>query len=131
MLGLKHRAKCVGLDRLPRAAILGSGLSVPECEAYEETFAHCVIPVGHALESLLFVVDFLVLGHVCLAGEIIKVSRISFRVKFRDERGLGLSKRRPINLGKILVLLDIVNVGKALCSRVDTPAIMLDAHKLQ
>lgn len=51
-----------------------------ECKSDEETFAHLLFPIGHILESLLFIVDFLILGHISFVGEIVEVPGIGLRV---------------------------------------------------
>lgn len=57
---------------------------------------------------------FLVLRHVCLVAEIIKIPGIGLRVQFWDERRTLRSKSVPINLGEVLVVINILNVAEAL-----------------
>jgi hypothetical protein len=95
---------------------------VAEGEADKKTLAHFVFAIGHVLEGLLFIVDLLVLGHVCFVGEIVKVTCIRLRVELRNKRCLGLPQRVPVNFGKILMVLDILNVGETLGLGVNAPA---------
>lgn len=73
--------------------------------------------------------DLLVLGHICFIGEIIKVTCVHLRIQLRDEWGLCLSESIPLDLGEILMLVDILDVGKSLGSRVDAAMNPLDKTK--
>lgn len=76
---LKHRPKrAIGRDGLARggrlARLVRGRLAVPKGEADEQALAHGILPIGHALKRALLVVDLLVLGHVGLVAEVVKVA---------------------------------------------------------
>lgn len=124
-LALQHRSKSVvPWDGFPRAAVLRRGLAVAERKAHKQSFAHLVVSISQVLKRLLFVVDFLVLGHISLIREIIKVSCVGFRVQLGHKWRLGLSQSLPLHLGKVWVFVDILDVREALGSRVDAPMIV-------
>jgi hypothetical protein len=56
----------------------------------------------------------LILSHIGFITEIIKVTSIRLRVKFRNERSTLGAKSNPINLGKILMVIDISDRGETL-----------------
>lgn len=121
-LALKHGAKrVVGRDALPRTvaatiaiAIICGGLAMPEGEADKETLAHLFLTLGHVLQGLLLVVDFFVLGHVGIVAKVVEIARIRLRVQLWHERRPGLAQRIPVNLGEIVVGVDILNFTEAL-----------------
>ena len=111
-------------NRLARApALFGIGLAVAEGETNEEAFAHLVLAVGHGLESLLLLMHLLVLGHVSLVAEIVKVTSIRLRVQLGDEGRLGLAQRRPVHLGEVLVLINVLDVREPTGAGVDAPRV--------
>jgi len=57
----------------------------------------------------------LVLGHIRFVAEVIEIASIGLRVEFRDEWSSLRSKSLPIDLGKILMLIDVLDRRKALC----------------
>lgn len=119
---LEHRAKrLVSLDPLPWAAVLRGRFSMTERKSNEEALAHLLFSIGHGFKSLLFIVDFFVLGHISFIGEIIEVPGVRLRIQLGYKRGFRLSQRVPIYFGKIMMLEDILNIGKPLGSRIDTP----------
>lgn len=122
LLTLKDCAKCVvGRDTLARAAaVFRHGLAVAEGEADKETLAHLVFAVRHVFEGLLLVVHFLVLGHVGLVGEVVKVAGISLRVQLGDKWRSCLAQGIPFHLGKVVVFVDILNIREAARAGVDT-----------
>lgn len=90
-----------------------------ERESDEETLAHLVFTLSHCLESLLFVMNLLVLGHISLVGEIIEIARISFRVQLWYKGRTSLSQNIPFNFSKVVVSIYIFDVREASCARVD------------
>jgi hypothetical protein len=121
LLVLQHcPERVVGWDALARAAaILCGRLAVPECEANEEALAHLVVTLGHGLESLLLVVNLLVLCHVGLVCEVIKVSGVRLRVQLWDKGCAGLAESVPVDFGKVVMSVNIVNIREPARSRVD------------
>lgn len=112
---LKHGPKrLVRRDALPGDAVFRGRLAVPEREADEEALAHLFLTLGHVLQRGLFVVHLLVLGHVGVVAEIVKVAGVCLRVQLRDKRCPRLPQCVPIHFGKVLVFVDILNVGKTL-----------------
>jgi len=75
-----------------------------EGKADEESLAHLFLSIGHILQSLLFVVYLLVLGHVSLIAEIVEITRICFRIELGDKGCFGLPQRLPVHFSKVLML---------------------------
>lgn len=67
----------------------------------------------------MFVVDLLVLGHVGFVAKVVKVPGIRLRVQLRDEGRPGLAQRSPVDFCEVLVVVDVLNIGKAPGARVD------------
>lgn len=86
---------------------------MPECEADEEALAHFFFSFCHRFESLLLVMNLLVFSHVSFVAEIIKVPCVCLRVQLWYKRGPGLTQSRPVDLGKVLVIVNILDVGEA------------------
>ena len=107
------------------ASIFGIGFAVTEREANKEALAHFVVTVGHVLKRLLLIVYLLVFCHVCLVIEVIEVASVGFRVEFGHKRSSRLSQSRPINLSKVLVVVNVVDVVEASNTRVDASATKL------
>jgi hypothetical protein len=57
----------------------------------------------------------LVLGHIRFVAEVIEIASIGLRVEFRDEWSSLRSESLPIDLGKVLMLIDVLDRRKALC----------------
>lgn len=110
MLALKHCAKRVSLDTFSWASAFRIRLAMAESESNKETFGHLFFPISHALKGLLFIMDFLVLGHVGFVGEVVKITSVGFRVELRHKWCLGFSQSVPINLGKVLVFENVGDV---------------------
>jgi hypothetical protein len=114
----QYRSECPissdGFSRTRLAAVLGCWLAVSECESDEQALAHRVISVSHVFQGRLLLMHFLVLGHIGFVAEVIEVASIRLRVEFRNERSSLGSKSLPVNLGKILMLVDVPDRGKAL-----------------
>lgn len=90
-----------------------------EGEAHKETLAHGVISIRHRLKGLLLLVNFLVLGHVGFVGEVVEVACVCFRVQLWYEGGFGFTEDGPVHLGKVGVLVDVLDVRKAFRAGVD------------
>jgi hypothetical protein len=90
-----------------------------EREADKEALAHLFLTICHGLERLLLIVDFLVLGHVGLVTKVVKVASVCLRVQLRNEWRTSLAQRIPLHLGKVMMVIDILDVVKAACPRVD------------
>lgn len=120
---LEHRSKRLrirGLDPLARAAtIFASRFAVSEREPDKEALAHLIVTISHRLKSCLLVVDLLVLGHVGFVAEVVKVPGIRLRVQLRDEGRPGLAQASPVDFCEVLVVVDVLNIGKAPGARVD------------
>lgn len=84
-----------------------------ERKADKKALAHWILTFGHSFQSLLLVVNLLVLGHISFIGEVIEVTSISFRVQLGNKWRTGLSKDFPFNFGKVLVSIDILNIGES------------------
>ena len=121
---LQHRSEgIVGGDPLARTSpILRGRLPVSECEADKETLAHFFFAISHRLQRLLLFVDFFILGHVGLVAEVVEVACVCFRVQLRDEWRSALSQGVPLNFGKILMFVDILDVGESTTAGVDATA---------
>lgn len=120
-LALEHRPKSIALaasvDLLPgTATVLRSRLAVAECEADEERLAHLLLAISHGLERLLLVVDFLVLGHIGFVGEVVEVAGVGLRVQLGDKGRTGLAQGGPVYFGKVVVVVDVLDVGEATAS---------------
>lgn len=130
LLALEHGPKGVvrgGGDALAgAAAVLGGGLAVAEREANKEALAHLLFTIRHTLEGLLLVVDLLVLGHVCLVAEVIKVAGVRLRVQLGDEGCAGLAQGLPLDFGEVLVVVDVLDVGEPTAAGVDSPGLVSD-----
>ena len=115
---LEHSTECpicgnrFSWTRLP--TIFGCGFTVSECEANEQALAHWIFSIGHLLQCSLFVMDLLVLGHICLIAEIVEITCIGLGVEFWDERSTLRSECVPINFSKVLIRVDILDVGESL-----------------
>lgn len=92
---------------------------MPERESDKEALAHLVITVSHLLQSRLLVVHLLVLGHVCFVAKVVKVASVGFRVQLWNKRRPSLSKRLPLDLCKVVMVVNILDVRETACSRVD------------
>ena len=64
--------------------------------------------------------NLLVLGHIRFIAEVVEVASVGLGVKFRNKRSSLRSKSLPINLSKILMLVDVLDKGKTLCLGCDT-----------
>lgn len=80
-----------------------------KCETDEQALAHRVFSVGHILQSLLLLVDLLVLRHISLIAEVIEVTSVGLGVEFGDERSSLRAKSIPVNLGEVLMLIDVLD----------------------
>lgn len=87
-----------------------------EGETDEERLAHLLFTVGHGLEGLLLVVDFLVLGHVGFIGEVVEVASVCLRIQFGDEGSTGLAESGPIYFGEVGVIVDVLDVRETAAS---------------
>ena len=124
---LQHRTKGALLPE--GIGLAGAGLllsfAVAESEANEQALVHLVLALGHALERHLLLVHLLVLGHVLFVGEVVEVARVRLRVQLGNEGGLGLTENLPVDLGKVLVSADILDVAETLGPRVDASGLGL------
>ena len=93
-----------------------------ESEPNKQALAHRVFSIGHILQRTLLVVDLLVFRHISFVGEIIKVASIGLRVKLWNKWSALRAKSSPIDLGEVLVLIDIFDGGKAATLGVDASA---------
>lgn len=91
-----------------------------ERETDEERLVHLIITISHRFQSLLLVMDFFVLGHVGLIREVVEVAGISLRVQLRNERRTGLAESGPVYFGEVVVVVDVLDVGEATASGVDS-----------
>lgn len=86
-------------------------------EADEKSLVHWFLAICHDLERHLLVMDFLVLGHVSLVAEVVKVAGVGLGVELWHEwRTLG-AESLPIDLGKVLVSVDLLDVWETLAFR--------------
>lgn len=90
-----------------------------ECESHKQSPVHLLIAVGHGLESLLLLVNFLVLGHVGLIGKVVEVAGVGLRVQLGNKGGASLAEGLPLDFGKVLVIIDVFDITEATASGVD------------
>lgn len=114
-LALEHRPECLisGNALSGASAVLCGRFAMSERKADKKALAHWILTFSHSFQSLLLVVNLLVLGHVGFIGEVIEVTSISFRVQLGNKWRTGLSKDFPFNFGKVLVSIDILDIGES------------------
>jgi hypothetical protein len=88
---------------------------MPECESNKQALAHRVLSISHILQSSLFFMHFLILSHISFITEVIEVASIRLRVKLWNERSALGAKSGPINLCKILMVVDVFDRGETFC----------------
>lgn len=104
-------------DVLSRALLISPSLAVLEGESNEKSLVHRLFTVGHTLERHLLIVHLLILGHISLIAEVVEVAGISLGIELWHEwRTLG-AESLPVDLGKVLVPVDLFNVWEALALR--------------
>lgn len=107
----------------PRTKKGGNRNDIPKCKADKQALPHLLVAIGHVLERLLLVVHFLVLGHVGLAAEVVKVAGVGLGVELGLERGALGPEVGPVHLGKVGVRVDLVDVGEARALGRDEPVL--------
>ncbi len=115
---LQNGAKApIRSNLLPLPALwitINSCLAMSESEANKERFVHRLLSIRHALKGHLLVVYLLVLSHVGLVAEVVKVSGIGLRVEFWHEWSALGAESGPVNFGEVVVVVDFLDRGKAL-----------------
>lgn len=134
----QHRPKSsVSRDALSWAAwlaILRCWLAMPKGKSDKQTLAHRILSISHLLQSTLLVMNLFVFRHVRLAAKVIEISSISLRVELWDKWCALSTDRVPIDLGKVLMVVDILDRGKALDFGVDATILGLGRvynHKIK
>ena len=101
-------------DAFPRTCIAigdgaGGGLAMAESETDKDALVHLLGSLGHLFERVLLIVHFLVLRHVCLVAEVVKVSSVGLGVEFRYEGRALIAEIGPVDFGEIRVCADLGN----------------------
>ena len=113
-IGSEHGAKrAIRGNSLPRtrfSTFIGRWLAVSEGESDEQALAHGIFPVSHTLKRSLLIMNLLVLGHIGFVAEVIKVASVRLRVELWHERRTLSSKRGPVNLSKVLMRVNFLDV---------------------
>lgn len=85
---------------------------VSERESHKETLVHLLLAFRHRLQRLLFLMHLLILGHVGLIAEVVKVARVGLRVQLGDKGSARLAEAGPVYLGKVVVREYVLNIGE-------------------
>jgi hypothetical protein len=108
--GSKSAIRGNGLPRTRLSSFVGRWLAVPKRESNEQALAHRIFPVGHTLQRSLLVMNLLILSHISFVAEVIKVSSVRLRVELWHERRTLSSNCSPVNLSKVLMGINFLDV---------------------
>ena len=107
----------IGSDVLSRALLISTSLAMLEGKSDEKSLVHWLLTVGHTLECHLLIVDLLILGHISLVAEVVEVASVGLGIELWHEWRTLRAECLPVDLGKVLVSVDLLNIRESLTLR--------------
>lgn len=84
-----------------------------ESKPHKQRLPHRALAIRHALQRSLLIMHLLVLCHVRLVAEVVKVARVGLGVEFGHKGRALRAQGGPVYFGKVLVRVDGLDVGEA------------------